>query len=295
MKCVNPYTNSQGQAFGCGQCLPCRFNARRVWAHRIMLEASLYENNCFATLTYDDEHIPEGETLVPKHLQDWLKVIRKRIEPDRLRFYGVGEYGDESQRPHYHVALFNFESCRWVQTRSNRNECCDRCSLVRDTWDKGKVFLGTLEDHSAQYVAGYVTKKMTSKNDPRLNGRHPEFARMSNRPGIGHDFMHEVASTFMQFDLEQSQADVPSALRHGRRVLPLGRYLRKKLRVMVGRDEKTPEAETLRLSQELLPLRVLAKADAENPSLKHQIVEVNKGKVANLIARQKLNTRGKKL
>lgn len=259
------------------------------------MEASLYEQNCFATLTYDDEHLPEGGTLVPKHLQDWLKRLRKLHEPERLRFFGVGEYGDTTERPHYHVALFNFASCRWGQTRRARNFCCDRCELVRESWGFGAVYLGTLETDSAQYVAGYVTKKMTSKSDERLRGRHPEFARMSNRPGIGHDFMFEVASTFMTFDLDQSEADVPSALRHGKRVLPLGRYLRKKLRVMVGRDEKTPESETRRLAEELLPLRIAAKSDAENPSLKHQILEVNKGKVANLLARQKLRKKGKTL
>lgn len=293
MKCSNPYTNNKGQAFGCGQCLPCRFNQRRVWAHRIMLEACLYTDNAFVTLTYDDEHLPEGNSLNPKHLQDWLKRFRKSIEPRHIRFFGVGEYGDQTQRPHYHVAIFNYPSCSFGQTRGQRNECCPSCSLVRDTWGKGKVFLGTLETDSAQYVAGYVTKKMTSKNDPRLNGRHPEFSRQSNRPGIGHDFMHEVASTLL--GLEQEQPDVPSVLQHGMRKLPLGRYLRRKLRTMVGRDEKTPEEITRQLSEELLPLRQAAKLDKENPSLKHQILQVNKGSIAQLENRQKIFKQRKSL
>lgn len=286
MKCANPYTNVKGQAFGCGQCLPCRFNRRRIWAHRIMLEASLYEHNAFVTLTYDDAHLPEKESLNPKHLQDWLKRLRKSIEPERLRFYGVGEYGDQTQRPHYHVAMFNFQSCVYGQTRSYRSLCCERCELVRETWGLGKVFLGTLETDSAQYVAGYVTKKMTSKNDERLNGRHPEFARMSNRPGIGHDFMHEVASTLL--GLVQEQPDVPSVLQHGTRKLPLGRYLRMKLRTMVGRDEKTPEEITNQLSAELLPLLIASRTDKENPSLKHQIIKAQKGTLAAMENREKI-------
>lgn len=65
-----------------------------------MLEAAQYEDNCFITLTYDDEHLPLGMSLVPKDLQDFLKRFRSRIAPIKVRYYGVGEYGDQTQRPH---------------------------------------------------------------------------------------------------------------------------------------------------------------------------------------------------
>lgn len=105
--------------------------------------------------------------------------------------------------------------------------------------------------HSAQYVAGYVTKKMTAKDDPRLVGRHPEFARMSLRPGIGAGMMSDVASTLMQFNLEKTQPDVPSALRHGGRTFPLGRYLRRRLRKECGLDEKAPQSSLLELEEKM--------------------------------------------
>lgn len=56
--------------------------------------------------------------------------------------------------------------------------------------------------------------------------------------------MWEVADTLMNFNLEKSRADVPSALSHGKTQLPLGRYLRGKLREMVGKENKAPQ-ETL--------------------------------------------------
>ncbi len=40
----------------CGQCLGCRLDRSRMWAMRIVHESSLYDDNCFVTLTYDDEH-----------------------------------------------------------------------------------------------------------------------------------------------------------------------------------------------------------------------------------------------
>lgn len=219
-----------------------------------MLECTQHSDNCFVTLTYSDEHLPALNSLTPKDLQNFLKRFRKKISPLLVRFYAVGEYGDTTQRPHYHLAIFGYPSClhggsRYTKTRKN---CCEPCDTIRDAWGLGLVHVGTLTTNSAQYIAGYVTKKMTSKSDPRLNGRHPEFARMSLRPGIGADAMHEVASTLMTFNLDTLQGDVPSALRTGSRLLPLGRYLRRRLRKLVGKEEKAPASELAKMAASVL-------------------------------------------
>ena len=39
----------------CGSCMSCRLEKSRQWGVRCMHEAKLYENNCFVTLTFDDE------------------------------------------------------------------------------------------------------------------------------------------------------------------------------------------------------------------------------------------------
>lgn len=114
--------------------------------------------------------------------------------------------------------------------------------------------LGTLEERSAQYIAGYVVKKMTRPDDPRLLGRLPEFARMSLKPGIGAGAIPDVASALMQYKLEASGRDVPNSLRHGSRLLPLGRYLMKRLRLECGLDEKAPEHVIEALRAGLLPV-----------------------------------------
>lgn len=98
---------------------------------------------------------------------------------------------------------------------------------------------------------------MTNSKDDRLGDRHPEFARMSLRPGLGANYLHDLASVLMEFDLVDTQGDVPSSLRHGKRLMPLGRYLRRKLRTYIGMEEKAPQhvldalkAETLQTVQE---------------------------------------------
>lgn len=290
MLCKNPYVSSAGRVFGCGQCMPCRFNKRRIWAHRIMLEAGLYKDNTFVTLSYADDMLPHDGSVVPKHLQDWLKRLRKAWEPNKLRFFAVGEYGDGSQRPHYHAALFNFPNCVYGQSQYSvrRDRCCQWCNMVADTWLKGNVFLGTLESSSAGYVAGYVTKKLTNAGDGRLEGRHPEFARMSLRPGIGGSAAWEIADVVLKYDLAEREGDVPSTLRYGGKKFPLGRYLVQRVRVMSGEEKNAPQIVLDKIDAEMRPLREAAKADNESPSLKAKVLEANKGKVASFEARERI-------
>lgn len=191
-----------------------------------MLESLVHPASSFVTLTYAPENLPPEGNLVPKHSQDWLKRIRYILSPRQIRYYLVGEYGDESWRPHYHVALFGVSP--------------DESELVKETWGLGHVYLGELTLKSSQYIAGYVTKKMTNPKDERLRGLHPEFARMSLRPGIGAHSMDEVARAIKTLPYELD--DVPGQLMHGSTKMPLGRYLRRKLREKIGRSADTPRA-----------------------------------------------------
>lgn len=276
--------------------MPCRLNKRREWTHRILLESLCHADNSFITLTYDEEHLPPDGSLSPAHLRDFLKRFRKHIQPLRIRFYAVGEYGDESQRPHYHAALFGYPGClRGMSSYSKTrpHSCCSVCDAVRLCWGQGNILSGTLTPESAGYIAGYVTKKMTAKDDQRLNGRYPEFARMSNQNGgIGANALHEVASEILRFNLVDREGDVPSALRHGSRLLPLGRYLRRKLRKMVGMDEKAPEATLAKISEEMLAVsdRAIANAKAgKGPvSNKEVLMAQSANKAATIIAKSKI-------
>lgn len=218
-----------------------------------MLEALCHGENSFVTLTYAAERFE----LVPKDLQDWLKRFRRAVSPKKIRFFAVGEYGDRTQRPHYHAAVFGHPPCYGgISNRLRGEPCpCPSCSVVRSTWSYGHVLVGRLEIKSAQYIAGYVTKKMTHREDPRLFGRSPEFGRMSLRPGIGANAMHDVASALLQYNLEKTRTDVPAALKIGGRAFPLGRYLRGKLREYVGHDKKSPEGSLQELENQLSIVR----------------------------------------
>lgn len=273
-----------GQAYGCGQCLPCRLKKRREWTHRILLERDLNKDNSFVTLTYNDEHRPPNDSLQPADLRNWLKSFRKTIEPLRIRYYAVGEYGDQTQRPHYHLALFGWPAC--VRGKDCRG--CKACIPIRQTWSRGFIANLPLEPASARYVARYVIKKMTKPDDYRLHGRHPEFARMSLKPGIGAGALEYVAKTIIQYNLLHPEGDVPVTLRHGTQLMPLGRYLRRKLRRYFGRDEQAPLSALAEINEIMLPLRLAARSDQENPGLKYHVLKAAEGKVQQILKRQRI-------
>lgn len=233
-----------------------------------MLEAADHDDNSFVTLTYGDKDLPADGSVRPGDVQLWLKRFRKRVAPDKIRFFAVGEYGDNNWRPHYHVALFGFAPCAYLDRRF---DCpCLSCTVVRETWGFGHVTVDRLEEGSARYVVGYVVKKMTGVDDVRLSGRHPEFARMSLRPGIGADAMWSVASEMMRYD-----ASVPVALGRGRKKWPLGRYLRNKLKEMTGREEGATPEELAKLAEHLQAVRSFAWANDRSVASVYQ--ELNEG------------------
>lgn len=198
-----------------------------------MLEAQKHEHSLFVTLTYNKEHYPIDGSVDPRELQLYLKRLRELVKPTKIRFFAVGEYGDKKGRAHYHLALFGLPECMEVSS----------------AWGKGNVHVGSLTVDSAAYIVSYVCKSMTRKEDKRLDGRHPEFARMSLKPGIGafavKDFKDSIASCL---DLGTGEyyglpnGDVPSVFRFNGRHYPLGRYLRSKLREALGFPKTEPVA-----------------------------------------------------
>lgn len=228
MLCKSPFLKGD-MAFGCGQCMHCRVNARRLWSHRLQLESTQHAESSFVTLTYADEHLPEGGTLDPRAVTLFLKRLRKAI--GTFRYYAVGEYGDRTERPHYHLFLFGVPLSFAPQ--------------VQVAWPFGNIHVGTVTPDSCTYIAGYVTKKLTDRLDERLRGRFPEFARMSLKPGIGAHAMKDVGEQLTRSKwgakLINDRGDVPLELDYGKRKMPLGRYLRTKLREEVGLPDETPE------------------------------------------------------
>lgn len=170
----------------CGQCIGCRLERSRQWAVRCMHEASLHDENSFLTLTYDDQHLPVGNTLVLSDFQNFMKRLRRSIEPKKVRFYHCGEYGELLSRPHYHALLFGYDFAdRKLFSERNGNKVYTSGELS-SLWENGFSVIGEVTFESAAYVARYVMKKVTgARAKEHYQGRLPEYTTMSRRPGIG--------------------------------------------------------------------------------------------------------------
>lgn len=211
------------------------------------------------TLTYDDEHIPEGQTLVPKDLQDFLKRLRHKCE--KLRFFAVGEYGDQTKRPHYHLLLYGYPHCLHGRTlhSDRRPTCCSPCDTIRDTWGNGQIRLDEFNEATARYVVRYSIKKMTEhRKETEKDGRHPVFARQSRRPGIGLPALAEIASVVLQHKLTDKLGDAPHTLRHGSKIYPVGRYLKNGIREQIGVAKEASPFTLERQKESLQALRKIA-------------------------------------
>jgi len=257
-----------------------------------MLEASQHESNAFVTLTYDDQHLPQDGCVSVRAMQLFIKRLRK--QGHKFRYYCVGEYGDESLRPHYHLALFGFTQCYRGQTDLRKTTCCKTCSNIKNAWqNQGAIQVAFLEPASASYIAGYVTKKIKGLGHSLPKHLTPEFQRVSLRPGLGLRVMHDVADRLLTYNLEKEIEDVPLSLQHGKFKLPLGRYLRANLRRMIGRDEKCPPKVLEKAKAELSELRQTAFNNSA--SFAEAVVQANQGKRANLLARNKIKQHRKVL
>ena len=199
------FTRREGQQdnpvkIPCGRCIGCRLERARQWALRCVHESQSWDDNCFITLTYDEDNLPHDQSVSTQEWQTFMKRLRQSIYPKKVRYYAVGEYGKDQDpsttrtigRPHYHAILFNHDFDRGEEVAKDLFQS----SELDELWGKGFASVGTMTFGSACYVARYCTKKITGEEseehyqvtDPytgEVTNLRPEFSVMSRRPGIG--------------------------------------------------------------------------------------------------------------
>ena len=198
----------------CGHCIGCRLDYSRQWANRCYLESLGSNHTYFITLTYDDDNLPIGKfgnaTLVPEDLKKFLKDLRAyykyHFNIDNIRFFGCGEYGDLSLRPHYHLIMFNLpipdltsdfkymEDGQEIITQHVQNGYIYYYSdIIHKIWNKGNILIGEATWQAMAYVARYVTKKINGNDGDVYEalGIESVFVRMSRMPGLGESYFRE--------------------------------------------------------------------------------------------------------
>lgn len=197
----------------CGQCIGCRLERSRQWAVRCVHEATLYEENTFITLTYNDENLPENKSINVVHFQLFMKRLRKKFSDRTIRFFHCGEYGKKKSRPHYHAILFNFEFTDLKFKAMGKFDKLYSSEVLDKLWGMGECYIGDVTFESAAYVARYLMKKVTNKKcrtdyrgrlhvcaKEHYGSRKAEYITMSRRPGIGKKFYEKYSKSIYPSD-----------------------------------------------------------------------------------------------
>lgn len=185
----------------CGQCIGCRLERSRQWACRCIQEASMYDDNCFITLTFSEENFPDDGSLHVEDFQKFLKRLRKLIYPNKVRYFHCGEYGSKLQRPHHHACLFGYDFPDKELFSVRDGVRLYRSDILESLWPFGFCTIGDVTFESSAYVARYCVKKVNgSRRDEHYQGRHPEYVTMSRRPGIGHDWYKKYRNDMYPHD-----------------------------------------------------------------------------------------------
>ena len=186
----------------CGMCKKCRLESAKEWSVRIMHEASMHKENCFLTLTFNDQNLPEDGSIRKKDIVSFMKRLRKKLYPKKIRFYACGEYGDKKFRPHYHILIFgyNFPDREIFKAiKKGKTEYFIYTSkFLQSLWKFGFTTTADLNYQTAAYTARYVRKKITGNSEhaqqikkERYGNKSQEFALMSRMPGIGQKWFNE--------------------------------------------------------------------------------------------------------
>lgn len=170
----------------CGKCPGCLSARSSDWAVRLGHELKLHNEASFITLTFEDDGVIDVDK---ETCQLFLKRLRKALQPKRIRYYLVSEYGERKSRPHYHGIIFGHDFSKdWGSTEVRKGLYTS--PLLERAWGLGHVSTGSVTDASIRYVSNYVLSKEdapkfmsleTGEERPRL----PVFALMSRKPGIG--------------------------------------------------------------------------------------------------------------
>lgn len=197
----------------CGKCLQCMENWQQEWTYRMKQEVRASKNAWFVGLTYNDNWLPKlyrGDKpfhmLLPSDLTRFIKRLRyysQKVDKDcKIKYFAIGEYGGEENRPHYHLLLLNlpyqdfmhvYELIlrSWSYCKKDGNDYVkDEFGYYRDSL--GFIKLEYVNNGNMRYLCKYL-----NKIDPRPHVVKP-FRRISK--GFGASYIN---SKTMKYHLSE--------------------------------------------------------------------------------------------
>lgn len=217
----------------CGKCEACLTKKKQQWVFRLSEHFNHSYSAYFVTLTYQDDLLPywyvcrrnvrsvfgvkEVIDFLPSDgyapgrvpgvskpdVQKFLKRLRKRLYPYKIKYFLCSEYGPNTGRPHYHMILFDFP------------KCFDIHDYIEACWTKGFFSISDVNSARIAYVAKYCV-------NPRESDvlRPKEFMLCSK--GIGIQFLTDEMRSYLKRNLL-------TCIKKGDKVTPIPRYYKEKV------------------------------------------------------------------
>lgn len=204
--------NMDYQYIKCRKCEECKADYARDWSIRCAHEYQMSTCGCFITLTIDDSKAnlfnseenlrhyckrcvkgnryikyPISYTLSRGLIQDELKRMRDNLYKKygvSIRYFGCGEYGEQYDRPHYHIIIFGYNfPDKYLLETSRKGVPIYFSEELQSYWRYGIAKLQDVNHRACMYVAKYCMKKLKFTDDiseiEQYYGREPEFLLMS--------------------------------------------------------------------------------------------------------------------
>lgn len=176
MQCTKPvWLEFYKISVPCGKCINCRIGHSREWSIRLLHELDNFNGEgIFTTLTYNDENLPQNNSINKRDLQLFFKRLRRDLEPRKIKYFAAGEYGEKEGRPHYHAIILGI---KYNESR-----------VIGENWPFGYVHTGTVTYDSCRYCADYIFKKLTGEKALNLLLQKKELPFQLCSQGIGKNY-----------------------------------------------------------------------------------------------------------
>lgn len=171
----------------CNKCFICKDKLSQMWQFRGIAETNSSKSRAyFITLTYNNTYLP-FYGVSPVAIQLFMKRLRNNLDKKGithgLKYFACGEYGCNTQRPHYHLILWHFPE----QSFKTLSEILE---FIVHSWSVynfetqehtqiGYCYVKPCDTGSLRYVMKYTRKIGTPPK-----GKNPFFTCCSKHIGI---------------------------------------------------------------------------------------------------------------
>lgn len=245
----------------CGKCMGCRLAKSKETAIRAVHESRSYENNCFITLTVDEENMEKvfpGGSLDHRPWQLFAKRFRKKFQGledithpitgeqvNPIRFLMCGEYGSEGKRPHFHACVFNFDFPDKELHSIKNGVRLYRSLTLEALWPFGFSTIGDVNFESAAYLARYITKKIGGDAaHEHYSGKKPEYITFPAGFGLGRIYYEKYNKQWYEQDLVRMGKHVMKPPKYYDRIFDIDNSEKlsiiKDNRILKGKENQEP-------------------------------------------------------